>query len=291
MKKITLVVLALVTGILASTAQVTLSFNPAKGATYQYSMDMNQKIKQNLMGQDLDMDQKMVMTYDMKVVENNKTEIKTIFSYTHVYYELVNPMMNMKYDSRNAENLTGMDAMMGKIFNSLLGKEFEVVILPNGTVKSVSGMDAIIEDMMEAVGGDMMAQQMGESMKAQFSNEAMKTSFEQSFKIYPASSVKVGDSWNVEQSTNANGVSMDIKSVYTLKAINNKKATIEIQSDIQGVEGQLSGTQGGELILDTITGLPEKAALTQSLKGTVSANGMEVIVAIESEILTSTMKK
>jgi len=292
MKKILFLILGIIQCLFVANAQIKLSFNPAKGTTYQYAFDMRQSIKQQMMGQDIEMDQVMVMTYDMTVEENNNKEITTSFSYNNIYYELINPMISMKYDSQNTnEEVTLMDDIAGKIFSSLLGKQFKVILLPDGSVKSVSGMDTIIEDMMEAVGNDMIAQQIGAGMKEQFSNEAMKTSFEQSFKIYPTSEIRIGDTWNVHQEMNSGNIIMHINSNYTLNSIKNNKAFVNVTSEIKGMDGQYGGTQSGQIEFDLTSGLSENADIEQGITGTVSANDMEVSMDIKSFITISMTEK
>lgn len=292
MKKILLIAVVIIGSFMAANAQITLSFNPAKGSTYQYTLDMTQKIKQNLMGQNIDMNQNMRTVYDMHIIENNSKEIKASFTYRTVFYEMINPMMNMKYDSNGSnENTTGIDGIMAKIFGSLINKSFDITILSDGTVSSVNGMDAIVEDMMTAIGSDMMSQQVAAGMKEQFSNEAMRTTFEQSFKIYPTSKIKPGESWTVDQETTSGGMDMLINTTYTLKSVTNNKATIVVASNISGMDGQLKGTQNGEMILDATTGMQDNSKMTQNIEGNISANGMEVGMNIESLITVSTEKK
>lgn len=292
MKKSLFLVLWVCIGITAM-AQITLRFNPDKGSKYEYQMEMIQKINQTIMGQKMDMDQTMAFTYNMDVIERTATETTIEFEYKEVVYNLASSMINMKYDSKsNAEPANEMDGMMAKIFGSLLNKKFSAVLALDGSVKSVSGMDAIIDDMMKAVGGgnDMMAQQLSKQMTQQFSDEAMKASFEQSFKIYPGKAIKAGDSWNVVQKTGAGTLNMDINTTYSLKSADSNTAYADVQSTISGMGGQLTGTQQGTIEFDLKSGLPMTSKVNQKASGKISANGMEIPMEIDSQV-NVTVKK
>lgn len=292
MKKALFVALWVCIGLTAM-AQITLTFNPEKGATYEYRTEMIQKMKQDIMGQSMTMNNTMVMTYEMSILENSASEIKMDMVYSAILFDMSSTMMNMKYDSKNPNASSGpMDGMMAKIFGSMLNKKFQIVMQHDGTVKSVTGMQAIIDDMMKALGeGDMMAAQMGQQMSQQFSDEAMKATFEQSFKIYPGKALKAGESWNIEQNTGAAGMDMNVKTVYTLKSTDSTKAYADVTSTINGMNGQITGEQTGTIEFDKKTGLPMKSRIVQQAKGKVSAQGMEIPMEIESNVNIDVRKK
>ena len=296
MKKITLICLFLLSGLSIISAQIKLSFNPEKGAKYLYTQDVVQQIKQTVMGQEMPMTMEMSMAYVMDVKEKSSQEIKAQFTYQDVGYNISSAMFSMKYDSKNpVENPSEMDIMMSKMFGSMIGKPFTVNVAPDGSVNSVTGMDAIVESMMQSVAsGNPMGAQMGASMKQQFNDDAMKSTFEQSFKIYPDRAVKAGDSWNTEQTTSQAGMNSIIKTQYTVKEIKNNIATIQLESNVsmkpatQGMEGDLSGMQTGVLLVDAKTGMTISSELTQNIKGSVKMQGMDVSMELISEIKIST---
>lgn len=291
MKKALFVALWVCIGLTAM-AQITLSFSPTKGSTYEYQTEVLQKIKQDVMGQSMSINNKMVMTYDMTVLENSASEVKIEMIYNAILFDMSSAMMNMKYDSKNPATSSGpMDEMMNKIFGSMLNKKFHIILEHDGSVKSVTGMKAIVDDMMAALGNDAMAAQMGQQMSGQFTDEAMKATFEQGFKIYPGKTLKPGDSWNIEQSTGTAGVDMLIKSVYTLKSADKKTAYTDIVSTISGLDGQLTGEQSGTIEFDLKLGLPVKSNVNQKISGTVSAQGMEIPMEISSEAINTIKKK
>jgi hypothetical protein len=276
---------------LTAMAQITLKFNPDKGSKYEYQMEMIQKINQTIMGQKMDVNQTMILSYNMDVVEKTATETRLEMMYKDVSYNLVSAMMNMTYDSKsNATPANTIDEMMAKIFGSLLNKKFTVTLLPDGSVKSVAGMKEIINDMAKAVGNDMVSQQVTQQLSQQFSDDAMKSTFEQSFKIYPTKAIKPGDSWNVVQKTGAGGMNMDLNTTYNLKSADAGTAIADVTSTINGMGGQITGTQSGTIEFDVKTGLPMVSKMNQKASGKVSANGMEIPMDIDSQV-NVTVKK
>ena len=272
-------------------AQVKLSYNPELGTKYEYLMDMVQNIKQNVMGQEIPMETKMTITHLMEIKEKTSQEIKVQMTYQSFLFAVTSPMMKMTYDSKSsATNSSEMDKMMEKMFSTMIGKPFIIVIEPNGTVKSVSGMDEIIKNMVGAISADgQVAAQMGAQMSQQFSDESMKNSFSQTFNVYPDHAIKVGDTWDKSTTIPMNNMNLSYKSNNTLKEISSNKATIAVTGDINmdTGEGKLTGTQTGSFIADAKTGLPVTSEITQNMKGTIKAQGMEIQMEMTSKATTS----
>ncbi len=286
-------------GSLCVTAQTNLSFNPEKGAKYLYQQKMAQTINQTMMGQNIAMEQDMDFDYEMNIREKSTDGIQAQLLYKDMEYYLSSPMMKMAYSSKNpVETPSDMDKMLGKMFGCLIGKPFSMQIASDGSVKSVSGMDVIVDEMVKAAGPSdgQIAAQTAASMKQQFSDEAMKRMFEQSLKIYPPKAVKTGESWDAEQTYSASGMSTTSKTKYTLKEVKKNIAVVDFESTIEmkpatsGMGGKLAGTQTGVIQIDVKTGMPVSSDAIQAIKGTVSTNGMDISMSIDSKIKTTVTK-
>jgi len=268
-------------------AQVKLSFNPASGTKYEYQMETIQNIKQSVMGQEIPMKTEMNGTYLMEIKDKTLQEIHAQLTYQEFTFLITSPMMKIRYDSKNLiENPSEMDKMFEKMLSTLIGKPFTMIFAPNGSVKSVSGMDAIIKNMLDAISTDgQLGTQLGAQMSQQFSDEAMKNMFGQSFNFYPDNALKVGDSWIMEYTIPMNNMNFGIKSKNTLKEISNNMATIEVTGDIDMDmgEGKFTGTQTGKMIVDTTTGLPVTSDISQNMKGTIKAQGMDIQMDMTSQ--------
>jgi uncharacterized glyoxalase superfamily protein PhnB len=274
--------------LISTWAQVKLSFNPEPGMKFEYHMEVIQSIKQNVMGQEMPMETEMNGTYLMEIKDKTSQEIHAQFTYQGFTFLISSPMMSIRYDSKNTiENPSEMDKMFEKMFSTLIGQSFIVIFAPDGSVKSVSGMGAITENMLGAISADgQVAAQMGAQMSQQFSDEAMKNMFGQSFNFYPDNAVKVGDSWIIENTIPMNNMNFGFKTNNTLIEISTNKATIEVTGDIDMdmEEGKFTGTQTGTMIVDTTTGIPVTSDISLDMKGTIQTHGMN----IQMEMTTNT---
>ncbi len=290
------VICFLATASLAS-AQIKLSFTPTKGERYRYLYDVNQSVKQTVMGQEIPMDTKMLITYEMDIKEENKQETTIESVYKDICFTASSPIINMAYDSKNpAKNPSPVDQIMAKLFNGLIGKPFTINIAADGTINSVSGINELFGDMVKNLSSDgQMAAQIGSSMQQSFNDETMKNILEQSFKIYPDKEVNIGDSWNIGFSVAISGMTADIKNTYTLKSVERNIALLDVVSifqfkEIPEVEGEMSGEQKGIMKIDIKTGMPITSDITQNIKGKLNVQGNDIVMDLVSNIKVSTQK-
>jgi len=86
------------------------------------------------------------------------------------------------------------------------------------------------------------------------------------------------------------------KTKYTLKSVSKNMATITVEGEIEmnpgeGMEGKISGTQTGTMIVDTKTGLPVINNVFQNMKGAYKMQGMEMQQEIRANTKTSIKEK
>jgi len=287
-----------------TSAQVKLSFNPEQGKKYEYQTEVVQNIKQIANGRELPREEKVRMTYLMNIINKNPSETEVQFTYQEISYVMSSPMGKWGYDSKkpfenptnlnNAnERLASLEKMHERIFGSAIGKTFSVEIAPDGSVKSVSGMNAISESMTKAVAndGEMGASLSSTMIRQYFSENAIKEMIEQSWKNYPVSEVKIGESWNMENKWGEVPNMITItKPKYTLEDFNNDMANITIEADVE-VEmtgGKLTGNQLGTLRVYSKTGIPVSSDWSRSVKGNVNSMGMNMEMEVAHKTKTST---
>ncbi|UKJ08083.1 DUF6263 family protein [Solitalea lacus] len=266
---------------------IILKQNFQVGKKYSYAMLLNQNINQDIMGQKIDLKQVMDMTYSFAVnkTQGDNKDIKVVYEKV---YSLTEAMGNSnEYDSSKDDGTSKnpLSAMKGAGFNMLLSSK--------GEVKSVTGVDKMIDAMIQKVSSDSAtAQTLKETLKKQFGNEAIKTSMENALKIYPDHPVKIGDSWEVQTEVKA-ALPMTMKTVYTLKELKNNKAIIGISgtigangpAEIMGFSMQtnLTGTNIGDMIVDVKSGLPLTSNIKLNINGTLNAMGQDIKMKIEGE--------
>ena len=280
--------LCLMSSLITVSAQMQLSFNPEMGKKYEYQTNVVQHLKQSVMGQEMPVVTEMNSTYLMEIKNKTPQEVHVQYTYVDFTFLISSAMMNSKYDSKKpTENPSEIDKMLGKIFSALVGKQFSVVFAPDGSVKSVTGMEEVMKSMVNAVSDDgMLGAQLSAQMSQQFNDESMKNMFGQSFNFYPDKAVKIGDSWDMKNSILMNSMNFNINAKNTLKGINANMATIELAGDIDmDVEGsKLTGKQTGTMNVDTATGMPTTSDISQNMSGSIKAQGMD----IQMEMITKT---
>jgi len=292
-KKILFFTVCLCISMLAQ-AQIKLSFNPTEGKTYLYSFNSEQSIKQTVMGQEMPLNTAMEMLIEMSVKEKSKDEIRLNFLYKGIIVEFSHPMMNIRYDSENpADNSSEPEKLIAQIFSNLVGKPMSVTFRSDGSVKSISGLDAIWEGMQKSMASaNPAAQQATSAVLQSFNEESMKQMFEQSFKMYPENEVKVGNSWYTDMSFNIASMINNTRNTYTLKSVENNIALLDMVSVSNmklsmGMEGEISGKHQGEVSLDIKTGMLINSAMEGSAKGGFDMQGMEISMDITSKVKMS----
>ena len=272
-----------------TTAQVRLSFNLERGTNYACQTEIAQKIKQSAMGMDLPIEETITMDLSMNMKEKNEA----VFTWQHISYLLSSPMMKIQYDPKKTiDNPTTIDKIHEKIFNAAIGKTFTASISQEGQVSSLKGIDAISNGATQAVSSDgEMAGTLGASLISQWiGEETVNGLLEQWFRIYPNNEVKVGDQWMIDSDYGFSNKKSTIKNVYTLKSIENDRATITVEATVEmDFEGILKGKQTGELIVDIKTGIPLSSDLNFDIKGTIKQQEMEIQMEMVAKIKT-TMK-
>jgi len=292
-KKILFLIVCLCASMLVQ-AQIKLSFNPSAGKTYSYRFISEQTVKQTMSGQEIPVNIVMEMLMEMTVKEKNNDEISMDYSYKEMVMSISSPMMDIKFDSRNtADSLSVQGVPLSQVFNSLIGKTMNVIFSPDGSVKSVSGFNAIMEDIQKNVASaDPLAQQKLNIFLQSFNEGTTKNMFEQSFKMYPDKEVAVGDSWNSNVSLPVvAGMTNNIQNTYTLKSVENGIAMLDVASvanmsanNAADVEGELSGGYKGTMTLNVQTGMLINSTLEGNINGKMTTQGMEILMDMASKM-------
>ena len=280
-------------GMLAQ-AQIKPAFNPEKGEKYMYRQvaDMNQSFS----GQE--MSNVVEILTEMNIKEKNNNEVTLDYTFKEIVATMSSLMMSFKVDTKNkAANTSDIEKMIATVYDCIIGKSLQLVVTPDGAIKSISGHDAIMEDVRKVVSSlSGMEQGMANGMVSQtFSEDAIKNSFEQLFKIYPDKEVKVGDSWSKDYTFEITGMSNNFKNTYTLKSVSNDIALLDVAS-VQtmkpggGMEGEIKGEQKGQMRLNVKTGMIIQSSFEGSSKGNISGQGMDISMDITSKT-TNTLQQ
>ena len=245
-----------------------LRFNLEKGKAYAYDLaiDMSQEVG----GQK--MDSRMQFAYRMDVV-GDSAGIKTI----NATYERLGMQMNAQgktfvidTDRPSSDSLNSSDPnqMMQGMYAALKGKSFGLTVDAEGNVLSVTGMSAMVQNMVNEIKvDDSMRDGLRQMFLAQFNDEIMKQTFAPAFSHYPNKRVEVGDKWQ-KQTTAQLGASLTMNTTYTVKAIQNGAVTVSAEAAV--AVQNVNGTMTGEYVMDAKTGLLLSGNFRQSFGAPLS---------------------
>jgi len=184
-----------------------------------------------------------------------------------------------------------------KFFGSLLGSSITVYLNHKGDVLRVEGYDSISNKILASItlrennARNNIRQQMNKMVGEDF----VKNTFQQTFKIFPDTAIYIDDSWS-RQGTQSEEVNIGMNTIFTLNAIKNNTALVDIRSVLNGNKdgdslnvlgyqalANLEGGQKGHFDVDTTTGMLMNGESTLSLEGKIQIMGREIPVKIISE--------
>lgn len=172
---------------------IDIKYKWTKGDVVTYRMVQDTTATTTVPGQaPMSMTQKFTSTTRMEVQDVAEDGAATVRSITEaVRVESKAPMMGeMVYDSSDP-NAAKPDNPMSAVFDAMIGEGFIMVITPGGEIRSVEGMDKLLDKMADQVGGPMGV----EAIKKNMGDEAMRGTMDQAFKMWAREGIEPGESW------------------------------------------------------------------------------------------------
>ncbi len=272
--------------------QIDLGYNLKKGQVFKIVTYADQNIKQEMMGTETEIKQKITMGIKYEVTNANNGIFDLKCTYYRIVYVTSAMGMEVNYDSENPS--AAIDpAAMG--FAALLDKSFMLKFNSTGEILEVTGFEEMIDAMIDDMGNldEITKAATKEQLKMQFGGEQLARTMEQSLKFFPTSGkAKTGETWTI--TTTLGAYAMDISSDYNLIDYTNKTATISVNSDIESstftqnagsmeMEMEMSGNQSGQYIIDRSSGMLLSGIITQDLTANATTMGMTIPMKIKSE--------
>jgi hypothetical protein len=272
------IVLALILPIIPQQAnaqrKVFLKYNVKQGEKYISHQTANQDIDMQAQGQTMTMNQ--VITTDISTVISEVTpkEIKTTNRVEKMTMKQTMFGQTLNYDSSDPTTFaSGRGKQIGDALNKIIKKPYGITMDHYGNI-SAYDLSALLKDNNKISGNIKSGN---------------------NYVVFPDHKVKVGDSWEATiKPMKSDKMILHIK--YTLKKLSGKKATIGIDGTITadslaGQSMKLSGTQSGEVVVNTKTGWTMSSHMTQDVNMKVEKNGMEIPMNISSTINSTAEKK
>jgi len=258
----------------------TLKQNLPIGKKYDFSMVSDQIINQEISGQKININQTIGTdyTFDIRNGDESTKDIDVIYNRIYMKSSAMGNTMTM--DSNDADT-TKQNPFMG-----IKGATFRMVMEPNGSIKSLIGIEKMLTSMATKMSKDSaVVNSLRESLAKQFNADGMKQTMESSLKIYPQKPVKVGDSWTVDTKIQ---MTMPIETVttYTLKEVKDGIAYLNIAGSLTSkgnfetmgnkMQSDMKGTNNGDAALDIKSGLILNSHLRMEMAGIMTAMGQKI---------------
>jgi hypothetical protein len=254
--------------------------NYPTGYRYDFSITSDQIINQKIGGQHVHLTQNIGTDYTFDITEGHSGEKDVKVTYNKIFMKSVGMGNTMIFNSDD-QNSTKKNP-----FSGLKGASFYMIVTPNGAIKSVAGIDIMLNKMAAKMTTDTsQVKQIKDALSKQFSAEVVKQTMESSFKIYPDRAVKIGDSWTVDTKMQ---MSMPIETItqYTLKEVQDGIAILSVKGTLVSkgnfeamgnkMETDLKGTNSGEASLDIKTGIVLNSHLRVELYGKMKSMGQDI---------------
>ncbi|MDH4238657.1 MAG: DUF6263 family protein [Phycisphaerae bacterium] len=250
-----------------------------EGEKYYLRFVTEQKISQNISGQEQNMEQTIGLgcDLDVKKVEPNGN---AWLSYTYRWAKLIQTGAGGKvvYDSSQK----GLPApLMAQGFAALLEESFSLKTTPKGRVEEVEGLQAIRNNVGKKLPEGPMKEAMMVGIKQFINEEGIKEMMESTMAIYPEKPVGIGDSWR-KTLTLTQSAAMTVENEWILKDRRDGISFIEVKSGIKSnpkaepigigstkVSYELSGKQQGLIEVEESTGRLISSKTNQEISGQI----------------------
>jgi len=259
---------------------ITLKFNLAKGARYEYAMNMDMSINQKMMGQDVKMKTTMGFTYLFEITSDSAGWKNMEATFSRINMDMDMGAMSMHFDSDTPPTDTaGPTGMIAKIFGGLKGAKFSFSMNEKGDIKDIKGYKEMIESATKGLPSDAIKSMQG------LDENNFRQSIQQSFGAYPDKPVKKGDTWSKNMEMNLGGMTVKYDNNYKLESVNGNNAEVKIDSKISssgsmsrvpGSEVNMTGTSDGKLIYDIPTGTVTEGTINMKMQMKMKMNGQEM---------------
>ena len=226
MKKLFVLFLVLSANLTIAQESVVLRLNYEKGATYDVTMNMTQKM-------DTIMSMQMSINMDIKVLEVKDDVYESEMKFTKMTMDMSQGGNEMNFDSSKSDD--ELDDM-GKMMKTQMSPMLNAVIFVKGNSLG-EVLEAKVTPNVPGV----------EDIANQSSNV-----------IYPKEAIKVGSTWTM--SKNQKGMKMDF--IYTVKSIEKETVILDLSGEVTGVAaGEISGSMN----IETNSGIPTDTKINMDL--------------------------
>jgi hypothetical protein len=290
--------------------KITLQLNLKPGDTFITRMATVQQISQTVQNVTHELAQEITMDLRCDVtsgIEEGNILIK--MTYERIGFSQDGPFGTFQYRSWETPDEVPLAAQG---FAILVGKSIVIELSPDGSIMAVTGLEAILDDMLESLEltlDDNTRAMLKDNFKRQFGESAVKESMGRMFAFYPDKPVGVGDSWSSTVKL-ATIIPMIVVDQCRVTGIEDGKVTLAVKSKIEpnkderitqmmGMEMfyDIHGMQEGTIVLDSISGWTLEGHLEQTYEGSMKISApqapdesMDIPMTVSSTLTYKTIE-
>ena len=250
--------------------KISLKINLKPNTSYRFINNQTQTVNQELMGNAVEIHQRMHATYVFEVEENNGQEMEIKAFYQRLAFNMEMPQGNIAMDSDNGEN---------HLFE-LINKPFYISLNSQGKITKVEGLTELVNEKKSI---DQPA------FQEFFSESNLISVFESSLNIFSEDSIRIGDTWKKTQNRSLNNqFNLSFEDLFMLDGLSEDLAWINIESRIKGSVPEnslfdhvdIAGTKQGNIEIERHSGLVLFSETQEELQGLIKTQGIEIPVKV-----------
>lgn len=234
----------------------TFQFNLEKGKNYPFKVSTHTTSTQSDGENSQQISQNSTNELSYEVVEEKKQSFTLKVTFKRFQEKSSMQGESIGFDTNSGKPSNEMAAQQYKFFKAIVGSSYTIEIAKSGKVLNIDGLAPIREKVKSKLSKGLSEDEkkgLDQMLQASLSKQAMEAMFLESIGYYPTKPVKIGESWEINNSTDNAKSHMK----YTLKNVSDSHADIQISGSSNGkdsntleqgvkifrsIEGSVSGT-------------------------------------------------
>jgi len=287
MKKIFLLCIAVLFCIsIMAQNTANLKLNLEKNKVYRFKSYSTQTITQTINGNQQITDSKVDYTVSLKVIDAtadfmiSEVHIDTMKTNTNAMGKSIIVSSASEADIKSKEMADVMSCILNRLSKNAVYCKIEYTGRVAEIVNAKMLSDVILNDTSSITLTGPTKSAVKKQLESLISDKTLKTTIEMFTYHLPGKQVTVGDSWNVNVTTNSGGMSLDINTRYHLDGITVNAANLTVEAEIKATENADPIVSGGaKVTYDDLKGLSKSTMVIDIRTGLVTEDKAKTHIA------------